>query len=66
MDGTETRKEKIEEKKKEKEEKYRKTVDNWKEEIEAAGLDMKMKFDPERLIELIMTDEDIDMNQDKI
>lgn len=65
-EGTETKNEKHQHKKKEKEEKYRKTVDNWKEEMKQAGIDMKMAFDPEKLIELIMTDEDQLMQQDRL
>ena len=47
-----------------KKQKYKKTVETWKEEIEKGLIKKGVKFDPELLIKLVMTDEDL--NQDAL
>lgn len=55
-------KQKLEAQKLEKEKRYRRTIDNWKEELKKGLKEEHLHFDPELLINLIMTD---DMEVDK-
>lgn len=59
-------KKKIEEKKEEREKRYRKTVENWKEDLKKGLMNRGLNFDPELLIELIMTEEDAYAHKKKI
>jgi hypothetical protein len=57
LEDTEQRNKREEEKKLNKEKKYRRTIDDWKDELKK-GLSSNIDFDPELLINLIMTDDD--------
>lgn len=65
-EGSETLLEKKNQKQAEKEERYRRTVDNWKEELKRGLVGRGIDFDPDMLIRLIMTEEDPLNNQNRI
>ena len=63
QENSEEKRKREEELKGKKEKKYRRTIDNWKEELKK-GLKDHLDFDPELLINLIMTD-DLEANRER-
>lgn len=65
LDDSDEARQKVNEKKERREKKYRRTIDNWKEELKK-GLQDHINFDADLLINLIMTDEADGNNEKKV